>query len=276
MNNHEKRGCDMIRKTRVFIVLLLTFVLMLPAGINAEGEEKLDQQGQTDQAEDFKVLKILSEGQEVVDLQMRLRDLGYFNYKVTGYFGAATQSAVRNFQERNGLYPDGTVGPQTAEVLYSDKAVRQEIASGKNDGLLPVSRGGRTSMGQMYNWFTTVQYIYTRNTKAKVTDLYTGISFYMIRTGGTLHADVEPATSADSKKIKQIWGGWSWNRRPVIVDVGGERIAASMHGMPHAYDFISGNGMDGHVCIHFYKSRTHIRNAEDYDHQAAVRRAAGK
>ena len=80
----------------------------------------------------------------------------------------------------------------------------------------------------------------------------------------------------DSDTIKQIWGGWSWSRRAVIVEIDGVRIAASMHGMPHAYDYIPNNGMDGHVCIHFYKSRTHIHNREDVDHQSMVLKAAGR
>ena len=109
-----------------------------------------------------------------------------------------------------------------------------------------------------------------------MTDVYTGRSFRMKRTGGIYHADSEPVTSEDAKTIKSIWGGWSWDRRPVIVEVSGVRIAASMHGMPHAFDRVPNNGMDGHVCIHFYKSRTHIRNKEDPDHQAMVRTAAGK
>jgi peptidoglycan hydrolase-like protein with peptidoglycan-binding domain len=222
------------------------------------------------------VLKVTAVGQEVVDLQMRLRDLGYFNYKVTGYYGTATQAAVRNFQEKNNLSPDGTVGQETLAVLYSCSAVRETISSSEATGMLPVSRGGRTSLGVMVDWFKSGRYLFPRGATAKVTDLYTGISFYMKRTGGTNHADSEPVSKSDAGKIKQIWGGWSWDRRPVILDIGGDRIAASMHGMPHAYDFVSDNGMTGHVCIHMYKSRTHIRNAEDPDHQAAVRRAAGK
>jgi hypothetical protein len=31
--------------------------------------------------------------------------------------------------------------------------------------------------------------------------------------------------------------------------------------MPHAGSTISGNGMNGHLCLHFYGSRTHNGNA---------------
>lgn len=228
------------------------------------------------QAEGNEVLKISSEGEEVVNLQMRLKDLGYFNYKVTGYFGSATVDAVRYFQEKNELQIDGTVGPQTKNVLYSEDAKRCTIISSNVANFLPASRGGRSSYGRIVNWFTEGQYIYPRGSVAKVIDVDTGTTFHMKRTGGSYHADAEPVSKEDTEKIKQIWGGWSWKRRAVIVEIGGVRIAASMHGMPHAYQYVSNNGMDGHVCIHFYKSRTHIRNQEDAEHQAMVLKASGK
>ncbi len=225
---------------------------------------------------DAPILKVSSEGEEVVNLQMRLKDLGYFNYKVTGYYGSATLEAVKYFQEKNDLQVDGTVGPETRRVLYSDNAKRCTIISSNIASFLPASRGGRSSYGRIVNWFTEGQYIYPRGSVAKVIDVDTGKSFYMKRTGGSYHADAEPISKKDSDTIKQIWGGWSWSRRAVIVEIDGVRIAASMHGMPHAYDYIPNNGMDGHVCIHFYKSRTHIHNREDVDHQSMVLKAAGR
>ena len=216
------------------------------------------------------------QGDEVVDLQMRLRDLGYFNYKVTGYYGPSTEGAVRDFQQTNEIMADGNVGAETRHLLYSLDAKRKTVVATAANDYLAVSRGGTTGMGALLNWFSEAQYIFPRQGIATVTDLYTGVSFQMKRTGGTNHADSEPLTTADAQKIKNIWGGWSWTRRPVIVEVGGVRIAASMHGMPHAYDRIGGNGMTGHVCIHFYKSRNHVRNAVDSTHQRCVAIAAGR
>ncbi len=252
---------------RVFLIILAVLIMFSMPFHPARAQETVTEQ---------EILKIRCEGQKVVDLQMRLRDLGYFNYKVTGYFGTATADAVRLFQEVNGLQVDGSVGPETRGVLYSSNAKRYTVSSSQASELLPASRGGRSSLGVMVDWFSKGQYLFPRGAVAKVIDLYTGRSFFMKRTGGVNHADSEPVSERDAKTIKEIWGGWSWERRPVIVDLGGVRVAASMHGMPHAYDKIANNGMSGHVCIHFYKSRTHIHNRQDPDHQAAVRRAAGK
>ena len=222
------------------------------------------------------ILERYCEGDEVVSLQMRLRDLGYFRYKVTGYYGPSTEGAVRDFQKTNGIADDGNVGSETRTLIYSPDAVRKIVIATPADDYLAVSRGGMSSMGRIVNWFSEGQYVFPRQATAKVIDLYTGTVFYMKRTGGTNHADSEPISSGDAAKIKSVWGGWSWARRPVIVEVNGIRIAASMHGMPHAYDRIAGNGMTGHVCIHFYKSRTHAGNRLCPLHQRCVQIAAGQ
>lgn len=58
-----------------------------------------------------------STGQDVRDVQYKLRQWGYYNGLVDGYFGATTSRAVRDFQGRNGLRVDGVVGPQTWQAL---------------------------------------------------------------------------------------------------------------------------------------------------------------
>jgi len=222
------------------------------------------------------ILRNQSQGEEVVNLQMRLRDLGYFNYKVTGHFGAATAGAVRLFQEINGLSPDGVAGPQTLEILYSTAAIRFTARPTQVSEFLPVSRGGRSSLGVMVDWFESGRYIFPRGATARIIDLRTGRSFNIKRTGGTNHADSEAISSDDSRIIREIWGGWDWERRAVIVEIGGARIAASMNGMPHGYEAIGNNAMQGHFCVHFYNSRLHVNNRECPEHQAMVRRAAGQ
>lgn len=148
------------------------------------------------------------------------------------------------------------------------------------------------------DWWSEAQYIFPRGSVARVTDVYTGKSFNIKRTYGTNHADCEALTSSDSQIIKGIWGGWSWVRRPVVVQVNGKRIAASMAAMPHAgldkypalqvvnnrsggygtgqnLDAVKGNGMDGHFDVHFLNSRTHGTNRVDPQHQAAIKKAVG-
>ena len=54
-------------------------------------------------------------------VQQLLSKYGYLpSSNVTGYYGEATEDAVKNFQSRNGLSADGKVGVQTMAKLTSD------------------------------------------------------------------------------------------------------------------------------------------------------------
>ena len=68
------------------------------------------------------VLRSGSEGDEVVRLQERLKELGYYTSTVDGQFGPGTKSAVILFQAQHGLSADGIVGEETSNMLYSDQA----------------------------------------------------------------------------------------------------------------------------------------------------------
>lgn len=58
-------------------------------------------------------LRLCDKGDPVRDLQFGLQVTVAANLVIDGYFGPATQAAVRLFQERNGLAVDGLVGPRT-------------------------------------------------------------------------------------------------------------------------------------------------------------------
>ena len=56
-------------------------------------------------------------GAEVTRIQQRLRQFGYMDAPADGIFGQATYDAVVWFQKKNGLKPDGVVGPATLAAL---------------------------------------------------------------------------------------------------------------------------------------------------------------
>lgn len=66
--------------------------------------------------------KIGSRGAEVRQIQTKLKNWGYYSGSVDGIYGTKTQSAVKYFQRKNGLTPDGIAGPATlAKMGISSK-----------------------------------------------------------------------------------------------------------------------------------------------------------
>lgn len=68
-----------------------------------------------------------SQGQEVLKLQRRLKQLNYLKEPDDGVFGPATARAVQMFQQSHGLEVNGIAGPQTLEILFSDHALRRVV-----------------------------------------------------------------------------------------------------------------------------------------------------
>ncbi|MBU7006691.1 LysM peptidoglycan-binding domain-containing protein [Phosphitispora fastidiosa] len=133
----------------------------------------------------------------------------------------------------------------------------------------------KAGYGMLYDWEYVSWILDTKNT-AVLKDLVTGKSFKARRLGGSNHADMEPLTAADTRIMKEIFGGsWNWNRRAVLVYVDGKVIAGSMAGMPHDIQTISDNDFPGHFDLHFLNSRKHSTNSIDPEHQAMVQKAAG-
>lgn len=58
-----------------------------------------------------------SRGDDVYELQRKLKQWGYYTGPVDGYFGAKTHKAVVYFQRKNGLRVDGLVGRETRRAL---------------------------------------------------------------------------------------------------------------------------------------------------------------
>lgn len=70
-----------------------------------------------------------SSGADVLALQEQLRAAGY-NIAADGIFGPATQSAVRAYQQANGLQVDGIVGNQTRSALSGSSVAPASSGTG--------------------------------------------------------------------------------------------------------------------------------------------------
>ncbi len=227
---------------------------------------------------------------EVKILQNALKLAGTFKEdSTTSYFGPSTEQAVKDFQRKHNLTADGIAGGSTLEKLKTVGLVTYNVSRSS----------AKRGYGENLDWWSQVEKILVRNkTTMTVQDFETGLQFKVKYTAGSNHADVETLTHNDTNIMKKIWGGFSWERRPVLVFLNGRTIAASMTAMPHAgvegktagqtvsgrsggygtgynYDFVKGNGMSGHVDIHFKNSLRHKDNRQDSKHQSAIKKAAG-
>lgn len=63
--------------------------------------------------EAYALSKIGSQGQEVINIQTRLKQWDYYKYSVDGIYGWRTAEAVKSFQRKHGLTPDGICGNAT-------------------------------------------------------------------------------------------------------------------------------------------------------------------
>lgn len=248
------------------------------------------------------VLKVGSRGNDVKVVQKSLKSMGYFTYSdITGYYGKITANAVKKFQKENGLYADGIIGKNTQRVLSQlntedkKKAVLSSTVSNNRVESNKTTNSSKLTYANL-DWFKNVIGIWKRGVNATVTDVDTGLSFEVKRTYGTNHADVEPLTKEDSAIIKKIWGGFTWERRAVVVEVGNYVLPGSMTSMAHAgldnkragitvnnrsagygrgtnLDAVKNNGANGVMDIHFKNSRTHSTNVKQQVHQNMIAKA---
>ncbi len=58
-----------------------------------------------------------SNGSEVRSIQEKLKRWGYYTGNVDGIYGSRTVSAVKKFQQKNGLSVDGIAGPKTLSAM---------------------------------------------------------------------------------------------------------------------------------------------------------------
>lgn len=91
----------MKRKTVLFSTLVLILVLALCCQLVPASA--LSKQG--------------SRGDEVIAIQTKLSELGYYTGNIDGIFGTGTKNAVINFQKDNGLAADGIAGAKTLSAL---------------------------------------------------------------------------------------------------------------------------------------------------------------
>ena len=88
----------------VFLFILFLVIVLVVLGLSKYNEvEALSKYG--------------SRGNEVSQIQEKLKRWGYYNGSIDGIYGSKTLSAVKAFQRKNGLTVDGIAGQKTVSAM---------------------------------------------------------------------------------------------------------------------------------------------------------------
>lgn len=230
----------------------------------------------------YEMVRQGSVGETVQRVQIRLRELDYLHFKPTGSFKGMTVSATIAFQQTQEtedggwVAADGEAGEQTQSILFSARARRAAIPS---DVVLPSGAGlsGTPAVqGDIMSW-SEIKSKLNNGSSYKLFDYNTGKSFRIKYLGGEGHAEVECSTVEDTAAFLEVFGGeFNYSKRSMVFQLNDDTfIAASMIGSPHGSDAVPGNDMDGHTCLFFDGSLSHVGMITDVEHQKQIYIAAG-
>lgn len=95
----------MKNKYKVGILLVITIILFIVYNVLVRNQEI------------YALSKYGSRGDEVKQIQTKLKNWGYYNGSVDGIYGSGTLAAVKSFQRKNGLTVDGIAGTKTLQAM---------------------------------------------------------------------------------------------------------------------------------------------------------------
>ena len=88
----------------------------------------------------YALSKYGSRGEEVKQIQTKLKRWGYYSGNVDGIYGSQTLSAVKYFQRKNGLTVDGIAGPATLKALGIMNSSNSSSGTSNNNNLYLLSK----------------------------------------------------------------------------------------------------------------------------------------
>lgn len=195
-------------------------------------------------------------GSDVSQVQSKLKNWGYYDGPVDGYYGASTFNAVKSFQAKNGLAADGIVGtgtwqalgltaspgtaPRTAPTYTPSRGV-----SGRDDVMLLARVVGGEAEGEPYEGRVAVAaVILNRVASDQFPNTLAGVIYQPNAFESITNGVANRTPSAESVKAAQdAINGWDptygciffWNpskpvskwiwSRPIVTRIGGHVFA---------------------------------------------------
>lgn len=108
------------RKIAPFMIAL-TFFVFIFYNLNFRNDEI------------YALSKFGSTGNEVTQIQTKLKRWGYYNGSIDGVYGSKTVAAVKWFQTKNGLTADGIAGPATLAAMGITSSSSNSNSVNNND-----------------------------------------------------------------------------------------------------------------------------------------------
>ena len=114
-------------KKKLIIIISLIFIgILIALGINLLQNRSVEA-----------LSKYGSRGDEVKQIQTKLKNWGYYNGSVDGIYGSKTVEAVKYFQRKNGLTADGIAGQKTLSAMgINSSSSSSGSSSASNDSNL--------------------------------------------------------------------------------------------------------------------------------------------
>ena len=199
----------------------------------------------------------------------------YTNKSTYVYKSASSSSKHVSISKNTKVYVTGSSGSyykvKNAKGNASGYVKKSALSSGKTG---TKKSGGWKSQVVKMNWFNGGSNVLKKGGYGYIYDIDTGISLRIKRMGGHNHADVEPATAADTAKLLKIaHGSFSWKSHAVILKAGGKFVACAINTLPHGDQTIRNNGYNGQFCLHMCGSTCHGSGKVNSNHQSSINRA---
>lgn len=206
----------------------------MPAAERPEAVQALSQQG--------------SRGQEVRNIQSRLKAWGYYTGEVDGIYGSRTVAAVKKFQKKHGLRVDGIAGPATLNAIGLPTGISSGSVHGysQSDYQLLGRIISAEARGESYTGQVAVGAVVLNRVKsASFPDSIAGVVYqkgaFSAVTDGQFD---QPVSSTSMKAARDAMAGWdpsggalyyfnpaktnnAWmHSRPVITTIGNHRFCS--------------------------------------------------
>ena len=200
-------------------------------------------------------------GDDVLSVQSRLKELGYYTGILDAHYGTGTIAAVKAFQEKHGLGADGLAGTQTFAILFSSSAKAADTPSGDSGTTPPVDQPTAT---MPEGGWTTLR---RNDTGDQVTQLQQALAALGYPTGvttdktfdWTTHWAVECFQRRNGLKVDGVAGSGTLSRL-----YGGSAVAADTILSSTVAKGAAPGGADLELLHWFNSVKSYLRNNREF------------